>query len=370
MKVLLIGEFSRLHNNLKQGLRRLGVEAVTANFGDGYRKFESDIKLFGVPGAKKYDFLRKEYSKYIYHKFMKYDVIQFISEKQICAVQGFEKHLPVALARNAKLSVLLLAGCNYQYSIADSVLPVTPCAGCLKYDRKNKYGCEYRHNPEVRKLVYAMQKNVDVMVPMAYEFYICNQNSEFRDKLSEPINYPVIINDEKSPRFHDRLIVYHPLNREGAKGTFMIRKAFQVLRKRYEGQAEFIIKGHMPFDEYNELVKKTDILVVEKCGQTFGMASLMAMEEGKIVIDNNFRQSITCEEYGYVKEAPAFEIGTTVEEIVNNIARVIENREQFPELAKRGYEYVSKYHDSKIIAQKFLDLYERGVYGKRMAGRL
>lgn len=365
MKVLLVGEFSRLHNNLRQGLRELGVEAVTANFGDSYRKFASDIKLLGIPNVKKYDILRNEYSKYIYHKFMKYDVIQFISEKQICAVQGFEKHLPVALARNAKLSVLLLAGCNYQYSIADSVLPATPCEGCLKYDRKNKYGCEYRYNSEVRKLVYAMQKNVDVMVPMAYEFYVCNQNSEFKEKLSEPIDYPVIIGGKRKPDFNKKLIVYHPLNREGAKGTIMIRKAFQILQKKYEGQVEFIIKGHMPFNEYNKLVKKTDILVIEKCGLSFGMASLMAMEEGKIVIDNNFRQTINCEEYKHVKNAPAFEIGTTVDEIVSNIDRVIKSREQFPEIARRGHEYVSKYHDAKMIARKFLKLYEGKLYDKK-----
>ncbi len=364
MKVLLVGEFSKLHNNLQHGLRELGVDVVTANFGDFFKKFHSDMKLFKIPKGKKYDFLRNEYSKYIYHKFIQYDVIQFISERQLCADYGFEKHLPVALVKNAKLSVLLLAGCNYYYSISDQCLPITSCADCLKYDKRNKYGCEHRYKPEIRKLAYAMQKNVDVIVPMAYEFYRCNQNSEFKEKVVKPIDFPIIVSREKKYSFNEKLVVYHPLNREGAKGTVLIKRAFRVLQQKYGGHVEFIIKGNMPFNEYNELVKRTDIIVDEKNGITFGMASLMAMEMGKIVVTNNYRSTIDCTEYNHVKEAPAFELGTTVEQIVNNISNVIENRLQFVKLAKQGHNYVAKYHNDKLIAERFLDLYERKLHEK------
>ncbi len=365
MKVLLVGEFSKLHNNLQNGLQKLGVDVTTANFGDFFKKFHSDIKLIEIPRGKKYDLLRNEYSKYIYYKFIKYDVVQFVSERQLCANYGFEKNLPVCLVKNAKLSVLLLAGCNYQFSVADKVVPITPCAECLKYDKRNRYGCEHRYNQETRKLDYAMQKNVDVIVPTAYEFFMCNQNSEFKEKIAEPIDFPIVINKEKKYHFNEKLIVYHPLNREGAKGTIMIKRAFQILQKKYKNRAEFIIKGHMSFNEYNKFMEKTDILVDEKNGLTFGMASLMAMESGKIVITGNYREKIRCDEYQFIKEAPAFEVGTTVEQIVNNISDVIENRQQFINLAKQGHDFVAKYYDDRIIAEKFLDLYERKLYEKK-----
>lgn len=364
MKVLLVGEFSKLHNNLQHGLRELGVDVVTANFGDFFKKFHSDMKLFKIPKGKKYDFLRNEYSKYIYHKFIQYDVIQFISERQLCADYGFEKHLPVALVKNAKLSVLLLAGCNYQFSVADRILPITPCAECIKYDKKKKYGCEHRYDTKIRKLAYAMQKNVDVIVPTAYEFYLCNQDSEFKDKIVDPIDYPIIVGKEKKHHFNDKLLVYHPLNREGAKGTVMIRKAFRILQQRYGEQAEFIIKGNMPFDEYSEFMKSVDIIVDEKNGITFGMATLMAMEEGKIVVTNNYRNTIECAQYQHIKEAPAFETGTTVEQIVDNLSYVIENKKMFDKIAKQGHDFVARYHDDKVIAKRFLDLYERKLYEK------
>lgn len=366
MKILLVGEFSKLHNNLQHGMQELGADVTTANFGDFFKKFHSDMKLFQIPQGKRYDFLRNAYSQYIYRKLIKYDVIQFVSERQLCAAYGFEKHLPVALVKDAKLSVLLLAGCNYQFSIADRILPITPCTECIKFDMKRKYGCEHRYNSNTRKLAYAMQKNVDVIVPTAYEFYLCNQNqnSEFKEKIVEPIDYPIIVGEKKKYCFNEKLIIYHPLNREGAKGTVMIRKAFRILEQKYGEQAEFIIKGNMPFSEYDEFMKKVDILVDEKNGLTFGMASLMAMEAGKIVITNNYRETISCAKYQHVKEAPAFELGTTVEQIVNNISKVIEHKQQFPEIAKEGHDFVSKHHDDKVIAKKFLELYERKLHEK------
>ncbi|MCM1157851.1 MAG: hypothetical protein NC300_09500 [Bacteroidales bacterium] len=365
MKILLIGEFSKVHNNLQHGLQKLGVDVTTANFGDAFKRFHSDIKLLQIPADEYYDCLRKEYSKYIYHKFSSYDVIQFMSEKQLCSAYGFEKNLPIALVKNAKLSVLLSAGCNYYYSIADKILPVTACEECLKYDKKNKYGCEHRYNPEIRKLAYAMQKNVDVIVPMAYEYYMCNQYSEFKEKVVEPIDFPIIIGEEKNYKFNERLIVYHPLNREGFKGTIMIRKAFRILQQKYEKQVEFIIKGKMPFDEYNKFMKTVDVVVDQKNGQTFGMTSLLAMEAGKILVTNNFRTAIEETEYQHVKAAPAFELGTTVEQIVDSLSAVVEKRGEFVRLAKRGHEYVAKYHDDEMIAGKFLDLYERKLYEKQ-----
>ena len=45
MKVLLLGEFSALHKNLKEGLVELGHETVVAAYGDGYKKVPVDISF-------------------------------------------------------------------------------------------------------------------------------------------------------------------------------------------------------------------------------------------------------------------------------------------------------------------------------------
>ena len=56
MKILLVGEFSRLHNSLKEGLQKLNHEVFLYGFNDGFKDFPIDLKL-----EKKFDkgFLKK-----------------------------------------------------------------------------------------------------------------------------------------------------------------------------------------------------------------------------------------------------------------------------------------------------------------------
>ena len=45
MRILLIGEYSRLHNSLKEGLIELGHEVIIMAEGDGFKKYPVDIKI-------------------------------------------------------------------------------------------------------------------------------------------------------------------------------------------------------------------------------------------------------------------------------------------------------------------------------------
>ena len=43
MKILLVGEYSRLHNSLQEGLRALGHQVILISTGDYFKKYPSDI---------------------------------------------------------------------------------------------------------------------------------------------------------------------------------------------------------------------------------------------------------------------------------------------------------------------------------------
>jgi len=45
MKILLIGEYSRLHNSLKEGLLALGHEVLLVASGDNFKKYDVDYSL-------------------------------------------------------------------------------------------------------------------------------------------------------------------------------------------------------------------------------------------------------------------------------------------------------------------------------------
>ncbi len=45
-KILLFGEFSGLHTNLKEGLEELGYEVTIVSAGDGKKKYCSGCRYF------------------------------------------------------------------------------------------------------------------------------------------------------------------------------------------------------------------------------------------------------------------------------------------------------------------------------------
>jgi hypothetical protein len=45
MKILLVGEYSRLHNSLKEGLAALGHEVVIVGTGDYFKNYSIDLSI-------------------------------------------------------------------------------------------------------------------------------------------------------------------------------------------------------------------------------------------------------------------------------------------------------------------------------------
>ena len=46
MKILLLGEYRRLHNSLKEGLVALGHEVIIVGCGDKFKKFPVDYSIY------------------------------------------------------------------------------------------------------------------------------------------------------------------------------------------------------------------------------------------------------------------------------------------------------------------------------------
>src|SRR4051812_44490037 len=100
MRILLIGEYSRLHNSLKEALVQLGHEVTIVGNGDGFKNFPVDHNIDATWSKSKipnifrqaifrifkYDFARLEYGVRFYFlmpKLRDYDVVQLISETPI-----------------------------------------------------------------------------------------------------------------------------------------------------------------------------------------------------------------------------------------------------------------------------------------------
>jgi len=110
MRIALIGEFSRLHNTLKEGLVQLGHEVVLINNGDGFKNFPADYShkafwcettLGNIPRQiiyrlTKFDIAAIERGIRFYFllpKIKHFDVVQLINEKPIQTTSKLELFL-------------------------------------------------------------------------------------------------------------------------------------------------------------------------------------------------------------------------------------------------------------------------------------
>jgi len=109
MKILLIGEYSRLHNSLKEGLQKLGHEVTILGFRDGFKNYPVDFPLerkwdSGVRKKFKMLFLVLtgfDISSYLtYRQFWKkrnhfkdYDVVQLMNENSFLCTNEYEKKM-------------------------------------------------------------------------------------------------------------------------------------------------------------------------------------------------------------------------------------------------------------------------------------
>ena len=124
MKILLVGEYSRLHNSLKEGLTALGHEVVLVSSGDGFKKYPSDIlikpSIFDKPGlkifAKFFDkFFDIQLNKHEYYyninkllpSLSGFDIVQLINEQAFRVSPQHEIKLITRLIKQNKHVFLL-----------------------------------------------------------------------------------------------------------------------------------------------------------------------------------------------------------------------------------------------------------------------
>lgn len=130
MKILLIGEYSGLHNSLKDGLQLNGHSVTLLGTGDGFKNYPVDIEvkstIFEIPFlkfiAKIIDKLLKVslndfelgFKAYLKIKTLKdFDIVQLINENSFKTTPWLETILLKKILKNNKNLFLLSCGVDY-----------------------------------------------------------------------------------------------------------------------------------------------------------------------------------------------------------------------------------------------------------------
>lgn len=354
MKILLLGDYSSLHKNLKDGLMSLGHEVDIASTGDGWKNIPRDIdlKVEGNYLSKRIKHLINLYQ--LSNLVKEYDIVQIINPFIFYNSILPNKFFYNKLINNSKKFFMLAAGDDsYFWLKGRKTLLYGPFDDYLKYDRggENSYYMESHRAFSFNQFV---ANKCDGIIPIMYEYEISYKGHENLLKtIPIPMNIKKIPYVENNPS--NKIVVFHGLNRYGFKGTRHVEEAFKVLGEKYPNELELIIDGHMPLNKYLELMEKTNVIIDQTNSYSLGVNGIYAMAMGKVVLGGAEPESLTS--LG-VKDSPVINIKPNAKSIINAIEYLLKNKDQIKNIGFASRQFVEKNHNYVDIARKYLEIWK------------
>ncbi|SEA02145.1 Glycosyl transferases group 1 [Flavobacterium gillisiae] len=373
MKVLLVGEFSRLHNSLKEGLQELGHEVSIVGHQDGFKNYPIDY-----PIKKKWDsgILKKikvgihllsgfDVSSYLTYKqfkknknhFSGFDVVQLINENSFYCNYFHEKRILKFLFSNNSKTFLLSCGYDYlnvKYCFENpsykSVIQAYLLGRISTKSVENVLKFKTKSFKKLHQFIYSNIKGI-IASDMDYHFPLL-QNPKYLGLIPNPINTNKI--DFKPLEIEDKIIVFHGINEANyhKKGNDFFEKALKIIESKYGDKVEIITTQDVPYAAYINSYNKAHILLDQTYACDQGYNALEAMAKGKVVFTG--AEHLFMEHYKLTEKVAVNAIAD-VDYLVNELSLLIENPNEIIAIGKRARAFIKKEHDYIKIAERYLE---------------
>ena len=351
MKILLLGEFSALHKNLKEGLVELGHEAVVAAGGDGFKKIPTDISFdFESPLPGGFGKVHNRLQLYsIVKELQGFDVVQMVSPF-IFPITCFprERLINTLIKNNNKLFLSGAGSDAFFWKYGREKLKYGPFEEALKYDLKaDKHFLESIGSLKFNNWLVG---KVDGVIPIMYEYETSYSESSKRlNTIPIPMNLKKIKYTEN--KINNKLVVFHGLNRYGFKGTRHVEEAFDYLRNKYPNDLELVIEGNLPLNEYLELMQRTNVIVDQMHSHSLGVNGVYALAMGKVVIGGAEPESLAS--FG-ITSSPVINVKPSAQDLIEKIEMLLENKHQIQQLGYESRQFAQQVHSHTKVAEQYL----------------
>lgn len=375
MRILLIGEYSRLHNSLKEGLESFNHEVKIIGTGDNFKQFPVDYSI-----SPKYFlsnrfcvFLNKVLFK-IFHidlqllekgirfwfflpKLKNYDIVQLINSNAIETYPFLSTYLLKKIFKQNGKSFLLV--CGEDTPIIDFLMRDT-----LKYSimtpllKNSKLKSDYRFSLKYMKDSY---RNLFDFVSLNV-LEIIVSDLDYKIPLPEKKLIPNPINTTKisfeSLIINERIIIFIGINKGSyiKKGSLFFEEALEIIKEKYKAKIEIITVESVPYNEYITLYNKAHVVLDQVYGYDQGYNALEAMAKGKVVFTGAEKEFI---EYYNLGERVAINALPDVNYLVDELSFLIENPEEIIAIGKRARAFIEKEHNYIKIAEKYLEIWNK-----------
>lgn len=373
MRILLIGEFSRLHNSLKEGLVALGHEVIIVANGDGFKNYPVDLstkakwcetKLGNIPRQlifrlTKFDIARIEFGVrfYLYlNKLKNFDVVQLINESPIQTTPRFERFLLKKLFAQNKKSFLLCCGVDYlvakhliekkeRYSI------MNPYFENSKLKKEFSYILNFLSNnhKKTHDLVY---QNIQGVICSDMDYVLAMQKHPmFLGLIPNPINTDTIEFSEH--KIEDKIIIFLGINRGTyyTKGIAFFEKALEILKAKYSSKIEIVIAENLPYQTYINQYNRAHIILDQVYSFDQGYNALEAMAKGKVVFTGAEKEFT---KYYNLNKEVVINALLDVDYLVTKLEHLINNPNEIIAIGSSARKFIEKEHNYIEVANKYL----------------
>ena len=372
MRILLIGEYSRLHNSLKEGLVTLGHDVTLVGNGDGFKNFpvdlstkarwsESPIGTFFrkiIHRLTKLDIAELEFGiRFYFHlKHLKgFDVVQLINESPIQTTPKLERYLLKKIFKQNQKTFLLCCGVDHivakhliekkeRYSIMD------PFFENPNSKKEYEFILDYLSPNHIKthELVYqnsigVIASDIDYVLPL-------KENPKFLGLIPNPVNTNKI---KPTPIENlDRIVIFLGINRGTyfTKGISFFEKALEIIQQKYSDKIDIIIAENLPYNDYIQKYNSAHIVLDQVYGFDQGYNALEAMAQGKVVLTGAEKEF---EEYYNLTKKVAINALPNVDYLVSELSHLIENPNEMKEIGVRAQNFIKQEHDYIKIAEKY-----------------
>lgn len=380
MNILLIGEYSRLHNSLKEGLMGSGHQVTLLGFSDGFKDFPVDYKLY-----KKWDsgLLKKikvgiyklsgfDITSYLtYLQFKKrqselasFDVIQLINENSFYCSYHYEKKILDLVFRNNSNVFLLSCGADYTNtnycfehpgfkSIVQPYLqgkiPDSNFASVLKF-RTGAFQL-------LHEFVYSNIRGV-IASDLDYHLPLLN-NPKYTGMVPNPINTSTI--DCHPLPINEKIVIFLGINTDAyyKKGSDYFEEALKTIVAKYADKVEIIITHSIPYNQYIQAYDRAHILLDQTFSVDQGYNALEAMAKGKVVFTG---AEGVFDDYYSLEEKVAINALPDVDYLIRELSFLIEHPEEITAIGNRARKFIEREHDYMQSAAQYLEIWKK--YGK------
>jgi len=376
MKILLVGEYSRLHNSLKEGLESLGHQVTIIATGDFFKDYPVDIKLtrkYNEGISKKIKIILYKLFKiditsvslkrqfYSHQKQLKnFDIVQLINEAPFGAIPKIEKQFISFLKTHNKKLFLLSCGTDYisvkhasdqkpRYSILEALFKEKDSV--KNFDTILKY-----LTPEYVSLHNFVFNNVEGVIASDLDYHLpMLGHSKYKGLIANPINTDVLA--FKQSKIKDKIIIFHGINRPNyyKKGSDYFEGALEIIQKKYSEKIEVRVVESLPYAEYIETYNTAHIVLDQVLAYDQGYNALEAMAKGKVVFTGAEQEWLDF--YNLKEDTVAINALPDVNEIVKKLEWLILNPENISEIGINARAFIEKEHDYIKIAKKYISVW-------------